>query len=308
MLRGGAKLLLCSSLFGRAPLLDRAIHRRALFGRPSSFLSAALGRGTTLFLSSSFVFGAALRGRTLFGGPTLDRDALFIRAALGCGLLDSGAFRGRAFRGGGLLAGAELLLFAPLHGGLSLLDRALERRVFGCGPLLLFGATLLSDTSLLRGAIGRGTVLRRAPFVELARFGRRAPLLGRSFRRGAFFRGALFRRATIGRGTFGGRLLLRRAALFFDAPLFGDAPFFGGAQLHRLAFRFDASRLFGEPYLFRVPRERGVVDGGEGLFVLEDREGLVVFALRGRLLRDVGCGRDGLVHCRPRFLDARRCS
>src|SRR2546430_2349751 len=198
LLRGGAKLLLCSSLFGRAPLLDRAIHRRAFFGRPSSFLSAALGRGTTLFLSSSFVFGAALRGRTLFGDPTLDRDALFIRAPFGCGLLDS--------------------------------------------------------------------------------------------------------------GTFGGRLLLRRAALFFDAPLLGDAPFFGGAQLHRLAFRFDASRLFGEPYLFRVPRERGVVDGGEGLFVLEDREGLVVFALRGRLLRDVGCGRDGLVHCRPRFLDARRCS
>src|SRR5207244_4158261 len=182
VLRGGAKLLLCSSLFGRAPLLDRAIHRRALFGRPSSFLSAALGRGTTLFLSSSFVFGAALRSRTLFGDPTLDRDALFIRAPFGCGLLDSGAFRGRAFRRGGLLAGAELLLFAPLHGGLSLLDRALERRVFGCGPLLLFGATLLSDTSLLRGAIGRGTVLRRAPLVELACFGRRAPLLGRSFR------------------------------------------------------------------------------------------------------------------------------
>src|SRR2546428_13260894 len=75
LLRGGAKLLLCSSLFGRAPLLDRAIHRRALFVRPSSFLSAALARGTTLFLSSSFVLGAALRGRTLFGGPTLDRDA-----------------------------------------------------------------------------------------------------------------------------------------------------------------------------------------------------------------------------------------
>src|SRR5207244_8867785 len=67
LLRGGAKLLLCSSLFGRAPLLDRTIHRRALIGRPSFFLGASFGRGATGFLGASFVFRSALDGRTLFG-------------------------------------------------------------------------------------------------------------------------------------------------------------------------------------------------------------------------------------------------
>src|SRR5207253_1680536 len=163
-------------------------------GRPSFFLGAALGRGATRFLGASFVFRSALDGRTIFGDPTLGRDALLFRTALGCGLLDGGTFRRRAFRRRGLLARAKLFLLAPL--------------------------------------------LRHA---------------------------TLFRGARFGRAHFGGD------ALFFREACFLRAPFFSGAQFQRLALRRDASRLFGEPFLFRVPRERGVVDSGEGLFVFDER-------------------------------------
>ena len=309
LFRGGAKLLLGSPLLGRAPLLDRTVHRRALIGRPSFFLGAALGRGATRFLGASFVFRAALDGCTLFSEPTLGRDALFFRAALGCGLLDGGTFRGSPFRRRGLLAGAKLFLLAPLHRGLPLLDRTLERRVLGRGALLLFGTALLSETPLLRGALGRGAVLGRAPFVELAGFGCRAAFRGCAFRGRVplFFGAPLFGNATIFRGARFGRAHFDGDALLFrEACFLRRAPFFNGAQFHRHAFGLDASRLFREPFLFRVPRERGVVDGGEGLFVFEDREGLVILLLRRRPLRDLGGASDGLIHGRPRFLDARR--
>ena len=342
LLRGGAQLLLRSSLLGRAALLDRAVHRGAFFGGSSFFLGAALGRGATLFLGAPFVFRSSLDGRALFGEATLRGGALFLRATLRCGLLDGRAFCGRALRGGALLARALFFLRAPLHRGLTFLDRALECRVLGRGALLFFGSSFLRETSLLRGALRRGAVLGRASLVELARFSGRATLLGRAFRRGAFFRGTLFRGTTIGRGTFGSRQLLSRASLFFGAPLFGGATILCGACFGRAHFRgdallfrearflrraplflgralrLDASRLFRDPFLFCLLRERRVVDG-EDLFVLEDREGLVVFDLtrflddrwhsalerltRCRRFSYFGRGRDRLVDRRPGLLD-----
>jgi hypothetical protein len=223
-LRGGplgcGALLLRALLFLSAPLhggesfLDRTLHRRVLGGR------------------ALFLFGATLQCCALLGAATLGSDALLFGTTLHCRLLGRGALGRGALGRGPFLRRALLFLSAPLHGGESFLDRAFQRGVLGCGPLLLVGPTLLREASSLRGALGSSAILGRTELLELAGFGGGSTLL---------------------RGVLSRRMLLRSTAFFLSAPRFRDAPIFGGTLFGRAKLRGD-TLLFGTTrFLRRAP-------------------------------------------------------
>jgi hypothetical protein len=364
------------SLLGRGSLCDGPLGRGALFCRALLFLSAPLHGGES-FLDRAlhrrvlgggalFLFRSALLREASFPRGALGRGALLFRTTLRCRLLGRAAFCGGTLGSGSFLRRALLFLRASLLGRTSLPDRAFEGGVLGGGPLFLVGPTLLREASFLGGALGRSTILGRAALLELARFGGDSTLL-----RGAVGRRTLLRGDTL---FFGVTRLLRRAPFFGDATIFGstllgraklrgDALLLGTARFLRDTFLFgallggvtlclEASRfldgallfrgalgrdplifcgaLCRDPLIFRgalardalvicAPSIDGFVDGGEDLFVLEDREDLVIFDLtrllgrglfferyvRERSLFELWRGGDRLVHRRPWLFDAR---
>jgi len=265
LLGGGAELLLGAPLHGRLTLLDRALHRDALFVGTPGFLGDARLRRAPVFLGSAFVLRAAFRSSALVCGATFLGRALFVRPTLGGCLLGGGALCGGTLGGRALFRRPLFFVSAPLRGRKSLLDRALERRVLSGGALLLFRAPVLRDAPLFSGALGRGTILGRVSLLKLARLGRGSALSCRAFGGGTLFCGAYFGRKTLTRRALRGGHLLRGTTLFVSAPLLGRATIlrgtlFRGAQLRGDTLFFSASRLLCRTPLF------GALLGGMTLF------------------------------------------
>jgi len=245
LLRGGAKLFLRASLLGRAPLLDRPLHRGALLDRTSLFFRAPLRRHATVFLNALRVRDTTLLGCAFFLKPPLCR-----------GLLSRGPFGGGAFGCGSLIDRSLLFVSPSLLRRDPLLDRALHRGVLGRGALLFFGATLLREPSFFGGALGRGAVLGGVPLFDLARFGRGSTFGCGSLCRGALLGGARFRGLTLDGRTLRCRALFRSATLFVRAPRFRCTTVFGGALFSRAELGgdtlfFGATRLLGCAPFFR---------------------------------------------------------
>lgn len=256
---GGAELFLRSLLLGRATRVDGALHRFALLCSQAFFLGASLLRHAPLFLGTPFVIGAALCCRELLRGATFRGSALLLNTTLGRRALGRGPLGGRALRRGALIDRPLLFLSTTLLCGEPLLDRALHRRVLHGGALFLIGTALLSDPSFLRGALGRGAILRGSPLIELARFRCGSPRGCGALRGGALFGCALLRRAPLRSCALRCLTLARRASLFFYATLLGGVALLRRARLGRALsgdpLLVSTSRLFGgAPFLLDASR------------------------------------------------------
>ncbi|MEP6695042.1 MAG: hypothetical protein ABJB39_10375, partial [Chloroflexota bacterium] len=147
-----------------------------MFGRGSLTCGPLGGRAL-----GGALCGCALRERALRFGATLRR------LALGGGAFGGGAFGRGLFRGG-----AKLFLRAPLFGGASLPDRALERCALLGRALFFLGPSHLCGTPLFfRALLVLSTTLRRGALLRIATRRGRTLLFEASLGRGLFRRGAL---------------------------------------------------------------------------------------------------------------------
>jgi hypothetical protein len=268
-----ALLFLCTAFLGCEPLLDRALHRGVLRGGALFLL------GTALLRDASILRGALGRGAILSGATLIELTRFRCCSALG-----RGAFRGSALFRGALLRRA------------SLLSCPLRRFDFVGGASLFGGAALLRYAAVLRGArvggsqLGCPALFLREPLFHFASFHFDAARL----RSATFVFGAqvcsdalVFRAARFFRET----CFFRDARFFRDTGFLTKTRFLSTPRVLRSSLCGDAC-VFGQalrrdPLLFEALRLRGSARGWEDLFVLQEREDLVIFDLHDRVAHDV---------------------
>ncbi|MEO8633124.1 MAG: hypothetical protein ABI466_07165, partial [Chloroflexota bacterium] len=248
----GSGTLRCGTL--RGCLVGRCTLCSGVFG-----CHALLAR-TLLLLNTSLCGRESLLDRAL-ERRVLGRRALFLFSSA---LLREAPLHGRAFRRRVLFRGTTLFVRSPLLGEPSAFGRArLGRAQLRCDALL-FGAARL---------FRRVSFFFRAPVIRRATLRRLAQRFGVGFFRAPFFFGAQCGEVTV----------------FIETPQLVDGALIVGGALRRdalrfEALRFDATRLFRrafrrDTHFFGALRLRDRVDVGEYLFVLEDREDVVVLHL-----------------------------
>jgi hypothetical protein len=280
--RGGTPLALGLELGG--DLLGRGLLRHGALGR-GTFGGCALVRGA--LRGRSFIGGGTLRRRTLGGAlrrGALRERALRLRAPLGGISFGLGPFLGGALSSGLLGGGADLFLRAPLHGRLTLLDRARH-----CDALF-FGTTRFLGKPLCRGApLFLGAALVLCPALRCGAIVRGATFIGRTLFLGASLGGCLLRCGALSSGTLCGRAFFRRPLFFVSAPFRSRESLLDRA-LERRVLSGGALFLFGSALL----RDASLFSSTLGRGAILSRMSLLELARfrRGSTLRcgTFGCG------------------